>query len=994
MTTYYDARLTRTVFIVGLSACAVSALALGADRTWIGAGSKERGGDGSTFNSPLNWSPSFVPGALDRAIFSDVGGEIAFPSGLIANDRLLISGEGLLLAFDLNGGVYRLNNAGGAGDARSLLVSTDQGSSADLLVVDGTVLSKHASLATGEGSEAAVTVESSGSLHATSSLTIGETGAAWVTALGELLAGDVLLAEAPGSSGTLHLDDATGILIAFGDLVGGAGSAQLQITDGALAAVLGNVELGQTRFSTADAEVSGLGSALLADGDILLGGIGDHGGIGTFVVAEDGLVRGQALLAGSSMSIDILGGRLDCSSLSAVAAPIAIEGGALVVGASDAEVGEGLFAGLDTDASTMSLLSGASLAAPFVSLGSAAGSTTNMLVDGVGTGLSSTGDLELGWAPVEDAAGEAALEIRNGGQLSVKGAMRLRQGAIVTLDTGSAQAGELDMSDDEGLIAGRFLPDATTPFLDVDGLSVLGGGLFIEQSDEAHAPLLGEVLPALEASVIDGRLAAVIAKPLPGLKYYKALPYGVGVAGKGVDQVAFEITKLDLDIGLLPIFPVDLPGTPNAVVAGLYDGDQFPDLCVTIPGGGGAPGLCVLLVNNTVEDKRDGGDGGVAGGSIFTIVDSIEIGSDPTGLAAADLNGDGRNDFVISDGAAGIIQIVYNALPFADGGLQEGPTVAVGGRPRAVMAKDLNGTGRTDLVWTDDQVNEVFTAAGDGEGGFGAPVGYASGAQPTSVCPLDLDNDKDLDLAVVNSGAAFGPGAGGSSVGVYINQTAQGGEGYAAAVFYPVGEGASAITEGDLDQDGIMDLVTADNAAGTLSILMGQGSATFRPAIPIPAGGSPLAIAAGDIDNDLGDDVDIAVIVEGPGGVPGLTVYRNDSANGQLVLTILENAETVLGLPKALTTADTDQDGPEDLVLVGDGEAGSGGFASVVQAVPVFCPSDFDGNGVVDGGDIGLLLSDYGFSPDSPADLNDDGFVNEVDLILLLKGYGSCTLED
>lgn len=992
MTTQLDARWTRTVFIVGLTAVAISAPAWGADRTWIGSGGKRQGGDGSTFISPFNWSPAVVPGALDRAIFGDVGGEISFPSGLISNDRLLISGQGLVLAFDLNGGIYKLNSPSGLGAARSLLVATASGDSAELLVVGGTVMAKHAALATAVDSEAAVTVEPSGALHATSALTIGEEGSAWVTALGELLTGDVVLAQAPGSTGSLHLDQATGILIAFGDLTGGAGSAELRVTAGGLAAVLGNVELGQTRFSSVDAEVSGLGSALLADGDILLGGIEDHGGIGTFVVDDGGLVRGQGLGVGSSMAVDVLGGRLDCVSLSAVAAPIAIEAGALVVGAADAEVGEGFFAGLDAEAASVSLSSGATLAAPFISLGQAAGSTTEVLVDGPGTAIGSAGDIELGWAPVDGAAGAAALEIRSGGQLTAEGALRLRQGAIVTLETGSAQVGGLDMSGDEGVIVGRFLPDASVPFVDAADVSQLGGGLFIEQLDEAHAPLLGEVLPALRASFLDGRLAAVIAKPLPGLKYYKALPYGGGAAGKSSDQVAFEITKLDLDIGLLPIFPVDLPGTPNAVVAGPYDSDEFPDLCVTIPGGDGSPGLCVLLVNNTVTDEGDGD--GVAGGSIFSIVDSIEIGADPSGLAAADLNGDGRSDFVISDAASGIIQIVYNTLPVVGGGLQSGPTIAVGGRPRAVMAKDLDGTGRTDLVWTDDEVNQVFTAPGDDKGGFGAPVGYASGPQPSSVCPLDLDNDKDLDLAVVNQGAAFGPGPGGSSVGVYINQSAQGGEGFAAAIFYPVGEGATAITEGDLDQDGIMDLVTADSAAGTLSILVGLGNASFRPAISVPAGGSPLAIAAGDIDNDLGDDVDIAVIVEGPGGVPGLTVYRNDSANGQLVLTILEDAETVLGLPKALTTADTDQDGPEDLVLVGDGEAGSGGFASVVQAVPVFCPSDFDGNGVVDGGDIGILLADYGPNPDSPADLNDDGFVNEVDLILLLKGFGSCTLED
>jgi hypothetical protein len=55
------------------------------------------------------------------------------------------------------------------------------------------------------------------------------------------------------------------------------------------------------------------------------------------------------------------------------------------------------------------------------------------------------------------------------------------------------------------------------------------------------------------------------------------------------------------------------------------------------------------------------------------------------------------------------------------------------------------------------------------------------------------------------------------------------------------------------------------------------------------------------------------------------------------------------------------------------------------------CPGDLDANSVIDGADIGLLLSSWGFCDATcPHDLNNDGKVNGGDLGLLLSGWGNC----
>jgi hypothetical protein len=62
---------------------------------------------------------------------------------------------------------------------------------------------------------------------------------------------------------------------------------------------------------------------------------------------------------------------------------------------------------------------------------------------------------------------------------------------------------------------------------------------------------------------------------------------------------------------------------------------------------------------------------------------------------------------------------------------------------------------------------------------------------------------------------------------------------------------------------------------------------------------------------------------------------------------------------------------------------------AVAAASPAYAacpPGDFDGNGSIDGGDLGIMLSQWG-GPGS-ADLNGDGTVSAADLAILLGAWG------
>ncbi|MBL9141238.1 MAG: hypothetical protein JNK53_05170 [Phycisphaerae bacterium] len=58
-------------------------------------------------------------------------------------------------------------------------------------------------------------------------------------------------------------------------------------------------------------------------------------------------------------------------------------------------------------------------------------------------------------------------------------------------------------------------------------------------------------------------------------------------------------------------------------------------------------------------------------------------------------------------------------------------------------------------------------------------------------------------------------------------------------------------------------------------------------------------------------------------------------------------------------------------------------FAQICQV-----PEDLNGDGVVNGADLGVILAAWGTSFGSPADLNHDGAVDGADLAILLAAWG------
>jgi hypothetical protein len=61
----------------------------------------------------------------------------------------------------------------------------------------------------------------------------------------------------------------------------------------------------------------------------------------------------------------------------------------------------------------------------------------------------------------------------------------------------------------------------------------------------------------------------------------------------------------------------------------------------------------------------------------------------------------------------------------------------------------------------------------------------------------------------------------------------------------------------------------------------------------------------------------------------------------------------------------------------------------VADVCPIDCPSDINGDGIVNVSDL-LIVIGYWGTTDSPADLNFDGIVDVTDLLIVVGNWGEC----
>ncbi len=459
-----------------------------------------------------------------------------------------------------------------------------------------------------------------------------------------------------------------------------------------------------------------------------------------------------------------------------------------------------------------------------------------------------------------------------------------------------------------GDLNGDLLPDAVLAANDTRVL--LNGG-----DETLAAPLVSagaaedQVLADLDGN---GTLDLVQARGSIGL----GVPAGLYVRlGNGDGTFAREVQN-------------GVDGTPADVAAGDVDGDGVPDLVST----GDAVRGSLLL---------GAGDGTFAAALHFGPVDTGEFATSAT-LDVGDVDGDGLDDVVVLGFHDGKLRTF---LSNGDGTFA--PPLVFNGFQGHLFPRlgDYDGDGDLDVAF-DDANLRLRLLANDGLGVFGGPVIIPLPPSwfPADLRVADLDEDGRDDL-IVSIGTAF---AAVDALGVVLGAPALA---VGEPRWYGAGGNPLQIAVADLDRDGDVDVLTADNLSGTATVLWGEGDGTLWPAYHVP--GLPLFVAHGDLDEDGRDDLVAA-------SNDGTLVLLRAIGNGRF-------APAGTGLasqnPTGLLLRDVDSDGHLDalvgideynsgqlLVLRGDG-AGALGAAVVTptpRGVASLDAADLDEDGLLD----------------------------------------------
>lgn len=277
-------------------------------------------------------------------------------------------------------------------------------------------------------------------------------------------------------------------------------------------------------------------------------------------------------------------------------------------------------------------------------------------------------------------------------------------------------------------------------------------------------------------------------------------------------------------------------------------------------------------------------------------------------MTIADFNNDNILDIAVSGTLASQASIF---LGNGDGTFQDALTTSIGTEPGSIQTGDFNGDGNTDLVVADTKSSEdtISVIYGNGDGTFRdeTTIDLESGIETYSVKTGDLDGDGILDIVATGVGTNNANILLGNGDGTFQTYTS-----------HAVGAG-DYLDLADLNNDDILDLITVSSIGNTVYTSIGNGDGTFQAITSSDSGGATFETLTGDYN---GDGVLDVIAVNNTQATIGILIGKGDGTF-EAVSTFATNTD-----PETVSTGDFNGDGVLDLVT---GE-GSGTTMSILLA--------------------------------------------------------------